>query len=354
MSLAEQAVGTKARPLADKLLIGAVAYFLALKVLYAFNAAPFGDEAYYWMWGRHPAFSYFDHPPLQAWLQGLSYTIFGRSLFALRWMTFAAFAAVLWIFYLVARRLAGEAWRPVFLRSTVVYLSIPLFGFFGSVSIHDYLLTALVMGSGYLFICYFVEVESKGTGQMSQLLGAAALLGLAGLTKYNAAFLGLAVVGVILTRPRLRPMLLTWRIYVAGAVTVAFQTPVLIWNLQENYASFTYQLGTRHSPAGLTFQGINIGGMWGFIGEQLLMVSPALVVPVALFFWRQHATEFERMGKTLAIWMFWLSSLTCLYIANSSWVIWWWNIMAFVLFLPFSGRHVRGVMLSVCWCSGAW
>jgi hypothetical protein len=189
-------------------------------------------------------------------------------------------------------------------------------------------------------------VETRGAGRLDQLLGAAALLGLAGLTKYNAAFLGLAVVGAILTRPKLRPLLLNWRMYVAGAVTVAFLAPVLIWNLGENYASFAYQLGTRHS-AGLSFQGINIGGMWGFVGEQLLVVSPALVLPIVLFFWGRPPTEFERVGKTLAIWMFWLSSLTCLYIANSSWVIWWWNILAFVLFLPFSGRYVRGVMLGL-------
>jgi 4-amino-4-deoxy-L-arabinose transferase-like glycosyltransferase len=332
---------------AEKVLVGVIAFFLALKLYFAFNAAPFGDEAYYWMWGRHPALSYFDHPPLQAWLQGLSHTLFGRSLFALRWMTFAALGGVLWIFYLVARRLAGEAWRPVFLRSTAVYMAVPLFGFFGAVAIHDYLLVALVMGSGYLFICYFADVEDRGSGRTGQLFGAAALLGLAGLTKYNAAFLGLAVIAAILLRPKLRPLLLGWRVYAAGALALVLQLPVLIWNLQENYASFAYQLGTRHGASGFSFQGINFAGMQGFVGEQLLMVSPFLLIPLVAFFWRRPATAFERVGKTLAIWVFWLSTLTCLYIANSSWVIWWWNILAFVLFLPFSGQYARGVVLAL-------
>lgn len=45
MSLAGQAIATRTWPLADRLLIGVVAYFLALKVFCGFNAAPFGDEA---------------------------------------------------------------------------------------------------------------------------------------------------------------------------------------------------------------------------------------------------------------------------------------------------------------------
>lgn len=39
------------------LLIG-----LKLYSLVAVNLV--SDEAYYWMWGQHPALSYFDHPPL--------------------------------------------------------------------------------------------------------------------------------------------------------------------------------------------------------------------------------------------------------------------------------------------------
>ena len=52
--------------------------------------------------------------------------MFGTSLFALRLPTFLASAAVLWIFYLAAKRFAGAGWRPVFLGSAVVYLASPL------------------------------------------------------------------------------------------------------------------------------------------------------------------------------------------------------------------------------------
>ncbi len=47
-------------------------------------AGVFMDEAYYWMWGQHPALSYYDHPPLNAWLLGLSSIVLGWNTVALR------------------------------------------------------------------------------------------------------------------------------------------------------------------------------------------------------------------------------------------------------------------------------
>ena len=38
------------------------------KFVHLLAAGVFMDEAYYWMWGQHPALSYYDHPPLNAWL----------------------------------------------------------------------------------------------------------------------------------------------------------------------------------------------------------------------------------------------------------------------------------------------
>jgi 4-amino-4-deoxy-L-arabinose transferase-like glycosyltransferase len=337
--------------LEGKLLLACVAYFIALKLVFSFAAFPSGDEAYYWMWGRHLSLSYFDHPPLQGWLQGLTYGFLGASPFAVRFPALLAFAGELYIFFLVARRLAGEAWRPVFLRSAVVFLASPLFGFFGTVAFNDYLLVLLVMSSGYFFICFFTDVEEGKPGRSLDLFVAAALLGLATLAKYNGAFLGLAVAGMVLTRPRLRRLLLDWRLYAAALIAVALQAPVLVWNAQEGFASFRFQLGSRHGDVGFT--GFSISGMKAFVGEALLLVSPFLIPFIIRFFWARQRNPYERAGKTLAIWCFWLSTLACLLVANFSWVLWWWNIVAFVLIFPFVGRYTKPIMLAVHTAYGA-
>lgn len=345
MELALPAAAPARLLLEEKLLLGAIAIFVAMKLAFSLFAFPVVDEGYYWMWGQHPALSYFDHPPLQAWLQGLSHAILGRSTFALRWMTWAALAVELWIFYDVARRLAGDAWRVVFLRSTAVFLASPLFGFFGTLAFHDYLLVALVMASGYLFIRFFTDVEEGKRGQNLELFGAAALLGLATLTKYNGAFLGIGVALAVLVRPNLWRLLLDWRLYTAALLAVALQVPVVMWNFENGYASLLYQFGSRH---GETVGGkFDIGAIKAAAGEQLLIVSAFLIPTIIRFFWATQHNPFERVGKTVAICVFWVSTLICLYVASYSFVMFWWNILAFVLIFPFAGRYVRPVLLAV-------
>ena len=43
-----------------------------------------GDEAYYWDWGRHPAWGYFSKPPLIAWLMALVTNIGGDNALTIR------------------------------------------------------------------------------------------------------------------------------------------------------------------------------------------------------------------------------------------------------------------------------
>jgi 4-amino-4-deoxy-L-arabinose transferase-like glycosyltransferase len=330
--------------LEHKIWLSVAAYFVALKLAFTFFAAPIADEAYYWLWGQHLALGYFDHPPLAGWLQGLADAVLGRSTLALRLFSLVGFVVVAAVIWGVARRIGGEHWRTVFVRSLVVYLASPVVGWFGSVVFIDYLLVALMMASGWFFFSYFTDVEEQGEGRLSHLFAAAALLGLAGLTKYNAGYMGIAVVATILIRPRLRPLLLRWPIYAAGALTLAMLTPLVVWSLQQGFASFQFHTAGRF---GTTFTGINVRGMKAFAVDTASLLSWFLIPAIVSFFIRRQRNTFERVGKTMAIWVFWLSTATFLYIANYAWVMWWWNSAAFVLTLPFLGRYIGRVMLTL-------
>lgn len=336
-----------ARPLSveEWILAIAVGYFLVLRLVQTTLALPLQDEPYYWLWGQHLALSYYDHPPLHGWIQGLSYQLFGRNVFALRWTTWAALAAELWVFARVAQHIAGEDWRAMFLRSTVVFMAMPIYGVFTGFAYHDHLLVAFMMTSGYLFWRFFAEVEDGGRGSTALLFGGAGLLGLAVLTKYNGAFLGVAVAGAVLVRPRLWRLLADWRLYAAALFAVGLQAPVLIWNMQNGFESFLYQMGSRHGTRG--FQGIRIGQVKTAVEHAMLMCSPFLIPILIRCFWASGGGTFERVGRTLALLVFWPCTLLLLYISNFSWIMVWWWITIFVLFAPLAGRYTRPITLGL-------
>ena len=64
-----------------------VALLLAVKLYVLVVMPPIGDEAYYWMWGQKLGWSYFDHPPLHAWLLHGMGLVFGWNYLALRGLT---------------------------------------------------------------------------------------------------------------------------------------------------------------------------------------------------------------------------------------------------------------------------
>ncbi len=320
------------------LLQAIAAFFIAIKVIYMFRVGPIMDEAYYWMWGQHPGLSYFDHPPLGAWLLGISDAIFGRSLFGLRWLTFVGLAGVFYIFHLWAKRIAGENWQTLFWPGIVIYLASPTFGYFTSLAFHDYVLIFLCLASGHFFLNFLTDTDEGKRGRRRDLYLGAVLLGLAGLTKYNAVFLGLALFFYILWRPSLRKLLRDPHLYLAAIVAIGMQTPVVYWNLTTGFASYNFHLNTRHGAGWLS--DINWNSFLDFPVASAVLVSPFLIPVFFRFFTRKADTRFESVTKGLAIWAFWLSTTTFLLVALFDWVFWWWNLVAYVLVMPFAAKHM--------------
>src|SRR5437868_2288688 len=185
-------------------LMGAVfGYLIVLRLWYDITVPPMGDEAYYWMWGQHLSWSYFDHPPLNGWLQSLAAAIFGWSTLSVRLMTWPTLAATLWIIWLWSGRLAPHDRTGWFWHSAVIYLSMPVIFLMTSAALPDHLLIPLGMGSVYAFQS-FAESAEEGSPRWRALFASAVLLGLAILTKYNGVFIGIGYAAWILIRPKLR------------------------------------------------------------------------------------------------------------------------------------------------------
>lgn len=314
------------------------AFFITIKLVYVFVPGPIMDEAYYWMWGQHPGLSYFDHPPFAAWLIGLSDLVFGRSLFSLRWLTLLSMGLTFWIFQIWAKRLAGGDWPALFWPGVVIYLASPTFGYFTSLAYHDHVLLILALLSAHFFLNFLVDSDVGGRGRRRDLYLGAVFLGLATLTKYNGIFIGLGVAAYILWRPSLRHLLRDPHLWLAALLSIAMQFPVLYWNWTAGFASFDFHLNARHDDGWL--RDFRWQTFLDFPAVSALLVSPFLIPVFVRFFLARPETAFEARAKGLAIWTFWLSTLTFVFVSMFDWVWWWWNLLAYIIVLPFAAQYM--------------
>lgn len=303
---------------------------LVLKLAHWSFAGVFMDEAYYWMWGQHPALSYYDHPPLNAWLLSLSSAVFGWNHFALRLPVALAFVADIVALWLIARRIGGDS-RGNFWLTLLLFLVTPVFSMVTNYALPDHILLTALLFATYFFLRFFGDRSTGGQGATRDLLLAGLLLGLAGLAKYNAAFLGLGVGLFVLLYDR--ALLRQGRLYLAAAITVALQAPVIVWNATERFASFAFQLGGRHAGIEAT-----IDGVAPLLLGILIFVGPFLLWPIGRFaFTRQNPVPGIGFARTT----FFVSTLAIVTIAFFTLTLFHWNMAAYVAMLPFLALTLR-------------
>ena len=149
------------------------ALFILFNLFYNMTLPLHFDEAYYWLWSLHPAASYFDHPPLVAWLLWLVRP-FGQSETVIRLVPLLCLSLSGLLLYRLARRAFGET---VAERSLVLFLLLPLaqLGFLLAVPDAPLSLTwMLVMAAGY--------EAAFGARWRRGMLGAGAAIGFRPLT----------------------------------------------------------------------------------------------------------------------------------------------------------------------------
>jgi len=316
----------------------AVLLLLVLKLCYSIFAPPIGDEAYYWMWGQKLAWSYFDHPPLHAWLLRLMDFIFGWNLFSLRILTWLTLSGTLWIFWNWSKRLKPDDPAAWFWPASAIYLASPLFFFMTSISFHDHLLIFLCLAAAHLFLLFTERWEATGRGWL-WLYAAAAVLGLAVLTKYNGVLVGIGIAIFLVARKPTRPLFRSPHLYLAALLAIAVQAPVFYWNLTEGFASYKFHLSERWG--GDLFRW-HPNFMLEFVGVAVLIGWPFLFPAVVGGLIRKPAgTPFADRARALAISAFAASSLVMLFLSMFIEIFFYWNITGFLLLMPLLAGWVK-------------
>ena len=316
--------------------------FLAVKLAVFLWMNPIGDEAYYWLWGQHPDWSYFDHPPLHAWAMAVIEAIFGWNLWSLRALTLLTFGGTLLIFWHWARRLQPDAPADYFWRATTVYLAAPLFLGMSSIVFNDHLMMFLVVASGHVMLLFAESVE-RDRPHYRWLYLSALLLGLAVLTKYNAVFLGFGFAIFFLVRPPLRKLYLNTHTYLAALLSVAVQAPMLWWNYTQNFASFGFHTAGRwRNTPQFAWENVLL-----FILVAAIVASPFVLYAAIRYCLRKPVGEFESRAHSLAVAIFLTSSISMLVLASFAEVLFYWNIVAFILLAAMGTVMIEAASRSV-------
>jgi 4-amino-4-deoxy-L-arabinose transferase-like glycosyltransferase len=244
--------------------LAAIGVLVALRLVAAAILPLSADEAYYWLWSRHLAAGYFDHPPAIAWCIRLGTLLLGDTAFGVRLVPVLLSVAASWFVLLSGKiLLRGEASgvRAALLFNLTLMVAVEALA-----ATPD----APAIAAAAAFLYALVMLEKSGDGRWWLAAGAAAGLGL--LSKYTALFLGLGVLVWLIASPPARRWLLSAWTYAGGALAVAIFSPNLWWNATHHWATFAFQFG-RIEAGGLTARFIV-----EFMAAQLALATPFILV----------------------------------------------------------------------------
>jgi 4-amino-4-deoxy-L-arabinose transferase-like glycosyltransferase len=231
------------------------------------------QEAYYWTWAKNLDWSYFDHPPLQAWLTAFFTGVFGDSALAVRLpgLLFRTAALALFVIW------ASDRWsRTVAKRGLWILLGTFLSLAGALIALPDSIFAFFAMWT-------LIEADRRNS------LRAGIALGFAALTKWKAFCLIPGVIWAFTTNRRGGPK---WGgLITAGVIAILIQTPVLYWNYIHDWASFRFHLIDRHTHSpGI---GEMFTNFFAFFSYQFLLGGFTFLGALIVAFWILYRRGFS-------------------------------------------------------------
>ena len=221
------------------------------------------DEAYQWIWSKHPALSYYSKPPGIAFIQLAGTSVFGDTQFGVRFFSplFAAITSLLLLRFL-AREVGARPSFWLLLAATAT----PLLG------IGTILMTIdppLVLCWTWALVAGWRAVQPDGKTRDWLIVGLA--MGLGFLCKYNALYLIVCFGIFFALHPPARIQLRRPGPWLALAVFLICTLPVVIWNSRHGWITATHVAGN----AGLHGQWHpTLRYFWDFIFQEFALLNP--------------------------------------------------------------------------------
>ena len=196
--------------------------WLILALLQSASTELIADEAYYWVYSRFPAWGYFDHPPMIAFLIKSGYAIFHNELGVRIICALLSTLTILIVEFLTERK------NP-FLFYTIV-LSIGVLQIIGFLAVPDTPLLFFTAVFFYVYRLFIKDINWKN----ALLLGIG--ISLLFYTKYHGL---LIVVFAFISNIKL---FTRWQTWLVGLFVLLIYSPHLLWQWKHDWVSFRYHL----------------------------------------------------------------------------------------------------------------
>lgn len=248
------------------------------------------DEAYYWVWSRNLALSYYDHPPMVAYAIRLM-TVFGDSETLIRLAAVAAMSAAAWLIYrmgcILFTRKTGEIALIIYLlvpMTQVGYLAVtpdPFLCFFWALSLY--------------LVCRSLFEQRPGLLPIAGISVGCTLL-----SKYTGVLLPASLLLFLLFTPRFRRLLVKQELLLAIFLSVLVFSPVIAWNASHDWVSFQYQF-----THGVAEEKILKPASFGeFIAGQAAVSNPLFFFSLLFCLTRERLKSFREPRVAILIWPF--------------------------------------------------
>lgn len=212
--------------------------FVGILTLLRLAVAPtFGlgvDEAHYFLYAHFLDWSYVDHPPLVGWIHWPLYALFGTNEFLVRLPAILLFALV--SFFVYRYTLSFSKSKAVAFLAVVAVNSSFILNAMSIMLLPDCFLLLLI----FPLMATILKITEEGQTRYFIYLGL--LLGLAGLAKYTA-ILFVPPLLVFLFLKKRYDLLFSPKMFLAAGIALLMVSPVLYWNMQNDFISFRYQGG---------------------------------------------------------------------------------------------------------------
>lgn len=187
------------------------------------------DEAYYWLWSTRLQLSYYDHPPMVAYIIKI-FTLFGDSEFFVRMPAVFCMSLSAWYLFLLSREVFDNdvAWLTLItgvilpatnMGYTIITPDAPLILFWTTASYYSY--------------------KALFDDQWKDYVLAGIHIGLLMLSKYTSVlFMAFLLLFILIKMPK---KLLSPKPWIAIILSFIVFSPVIIWNYQHDWISFNFQ-----------------------------------------------------------------------------------------------------------------